>query len=459
MIRQYRGYSAVSMPLLLVGLVFVTLAEYHLFATLQPATGLQPAAENSSLFDPVNTEASHLKSRQTGTHRLSHGNYSGLAKGAAAYTTEIWTADSSITKRMRALLQKCNSTDTQGLNILKTKKPDFVKRFKNPCWYEDKRLLCLPYIYLVGVAKCGTTDLFKRITLHPDFVEPTIKEPNWLSAGRFWRKETLKYYARKFFSPISDFLTKAEKEKRMSSSAITGEASVTTFEGAHDWPILEGNIGKDEPVHNNPDYIYHLNPEARILINLRNPIDRLWSEYLAFSKSRDKSAEDFHNIVQQEIMMYNQCLAQRSLRSCMYDRLLAVKAMMNERERNDSSAECRNPRSIVLLRRGVYHVFIKDYLRVFPRDHVLIQRLEDLQEDPHASLTLTYSFLGLKIPQKSTMKKILGMDVRNSRKPADKKAGGMLPATRELLYQFYKPHNKALAKLLNDDRYDYKDTG
>ena len=33
----------------------------------------------------------------------------------------------------------------------------------NPCWYEQpkpkKGLNCLPYVYLAGVAKCGTTDL------------------------------------------------------------------------------------------------------------------------------------------------------------------------------------------------------------------------------------------------------------------------------------------------------------
>ena len=49
----------------------------------------------------------------------------------------------------------------------------------------------------------------------------------------------------------------------------------------------------------------------------------------------------------------------------------------------------------VMLRRGVYHVFIKDYLKVFPRDHVLIQRLEDISDDPEGTLVKTYKFLNL----------------------------------------------------------------
>ena len=39
----------------------------------------------------------------------------------------------------------------------------YLPNSKNPCWYEQPRskkgLNCLPYVYLAGVAKCGTSDL------------------------------------------------------------------------------------------------------------------------------------------------------------------------------------------------------------------------------------------------------------------------------------------------------------
>lgn len=56
--------------------------------------------------------------------------------------------------------------------------------------------------------------------------------------------------------------------------SISGDASINTLEGSHFWRYLGANIGHDEPVENNPEYIYHLNKEARILINIRNPVDR-----------------------------------------------------------------------------------------------------------------------------------------------------------------------------------------
>ncbi|XP_053403110.1 carbohydrate sulfotransferase 15-like [Mercenaria mercenaria] len=290
--------------------------------------------------------------------------------------------------------------------------------------YEGRKLQCLPYMYLVGVAKCGTTDLFKRITLHPDFKAPTRKEPNWLSANRFC------------------------------------EASVNTFEGAHFWPYLGSNVGHDEPVENNAEYIYHMNSQARILINVRNPVDRLWSEYLAFSRSANKSAEIFHQIVVRELSIYNRCLRTRTLRSCMYDRPMAQFSTMTDVERQLMKQKCHlKPVDIVMLRRGVYHVFIKDYLKVFPRDHVLIQRLEDIADDPEETLIRTFNFLGLKIPSKSNLRKIMDLDIRNTRRPINIKRGGMLEATRHILHEFYRPHNEQLSILLNDSKYNYGPRG
>ena len=41
-------------------------------------------------------------------------------------------------------------------------KIEFNVTSKNPCWYDGEETRCLPYLYLVGMAKCGTTDLVSR---------------------------------------------------------------------------------------------------------------------------------------------------------------------------------------------------------------------------------------------------------------------------------------------------------
>ena len=47
--------------------------------------------------------------------------------------------------------------------------PTHLSNMKNPCWKSPNgnKLQCLPYFYLAGIPKCGTTDLYDRISLHP----------------------------------------------------------------------------------------------------------------------------------------------------------------------------------------------------------------------------------------------------------------------------------------------------
>ena len=73
--------------------------------------------------------------------------------------------------------------------VLHFQKPfNFLPNYKNPCWKTNKRTIpisCLPYFYLVGAPKAGTTDVFVRLNAHPEFARPSSKEPHWLTRARF----------------------------------------------------------------------------------------------------------------------------------------------------------------------------------------------------------------------------------------------------------------------------------
>ena len=61
--------------------------------------------------------------------------------------------------------------------------PHFTEKSKNPCWYDGKRLRCLPYFFIIGATKSATTDLFKRLLMHPN-IKSTRKEIHWFSRLR-----------------------------------------------------------------------------------------------------------------------------------------------------------------------------------------------------------------------------------------------------------------------------------
>jgi hypothetical protein len=47
---------------------------------------------------------------------------------------------------------------------------------KNPCWGGlGPGLSCLPYFNIIGVSKCGTTDLYHRLTLHKQILAAANK--------------------------------------------------------------------------------------------------------------------------------------------------------------------------------------------------------------------------------------------------------------------------------------------
>lgn len=97
--------------------------------------------------------------------------------------------------------------------------PDFEQKFKNPCFYDachqtnngtKRKLRCLPFFHVLGVDKCGSTDLYYRIVRHPQ-ISPNNgvlhKETSWWSWRRYgkvsncWpRSPALQYQTLKILS-------------------------------------------------------------------------------------------------------------------------------------------------------------------------------------------------------------------------------------------------------------------
>ena len=70
---------------------------------------------------------------------------------------------------------------------------NFTKGYNSPCWQgkddvtEQPRRWCLPKFFLVGVAKCGTTDIYQKICSHHQIIGAREKEPSWWTRNRIGR--------------------------------------------------------------------------------------------------------------------------------------------------------------------------------------------------------------------------------------------------------------------------------
>ena len=89
--------------------------------------------------------------------------------------------------RIQAALLRNIAPDVicMALYIFETVPRQFLPDYKSPCWFnKQNELYCLPYFYIIGMDKCGTTDLWSKITQHADVLVSVPKEPHWWGRRR-----------------------------------------------------------------------------------------------------------------------------------------------------------------------------------------------------------------------------------------------------------------------------------
>ncbi|XP_049592810.1 carbohydrate sulfotransferase 15 isoform X1 [Syngnathus scovelli] len=369
----------------------------------------------------------------------------------------------------------------------------FLPGVKSPCWYEDvpaeksqdpyegnlfavrsknfkmvcdrlastfrrsnnggglSRLRCLPYFYIIGQPKCGTTDLFHRLLLHPDVKFNIMKEPHWWTRKRFGYIRFKDGFQESF--PVEDYLDlfdlaayniqgssagNSARDRHRLAQLITGEASASTMWDNQAWSYLHGDREEAEPPFLAQDFIHTVQPDAKIIIMLRNPVERLYSDYLYF-KTANKSAEDFHQKVVESVQLFQSCLSASSLRSCVYSTGLS------------NSMPVR-------LNLGIYIVFLLDWLTVFHREQILVLRLEDYAANLLGTLEKVFNFLNVDPLSQQTETALTKRPLSNTRRAADRSLGPMLPSTRKLLREFHQAFNTKLASVLDNQAFLWSNT-
>ncbi len=108
-----------------------------------------------------------------------------------------------------------------------------------------------PNFFLIGASKAGTTSLAQALGEHPSIFVTDPKEPNFFNrfddSGEI-DSESLRHYLQLY--------------KAVGSESAIGEASVSYL-----------------PSKKAAQHIYTFNPKSKILISLRNPVQRIRSLY------------------------------------------------------------------------------------------------------------------------------------------------------------------------------------
>jgi hypothetical protein len=113
-----------------------------------------------------------------------------------------------------------------------------------------------PNLFLVGAAKAGTTSLYEQLARHPAIYMSPMKEPHYFSRIRPAPER------KAFFPHVADEDEYLALFRGATTEELLGEASTSYLWDQHAAERIKGMV-----------------PEARILIMLRDPVERAYSQY------------------------------------------------------------------------------------------------------------------------------------------------------------------------------------
>jgi hypothetical protein len=275
-------------------------------------------------------------------------------------------------------------------------------RKKDKEGYDSARLLriasspirLLPDFLIIGTQKGGTTSLYNYLSQHPCIMSASKKEISFF-AKRFIKD--LNWYRSHFPSVIDTMWVKM----RQGYTVMSGDASVDYL----DYPHV-------------PRRVFETLPQVKLIVLLRNPVDRAYSHYYHTAKRREVETLSFAMAIEAEA-----------------DRLKGEIEKMVA----DESYYSEIYRDYGYLVRGIYVNQLKPWLDLFPREQMLILSSEDFFCNPATTVNQVFEFLNLppwNLQDYQTYNR-------------GRYHYPMAPDTRRKLDDYFAPYNQRLYEYLN----------
>ena len=241
---------------------------------------------------------------------------------------------------------------------------------KAPCWQIRNASRCLPSFLLIGTMKAGTTSLSSYLQLHEDIYMSAKKEPGFFNSGRACSRHCRAgehVHSLRFYFSLFPSLNLADPT---ALQAAIFEATPTYLFSSYRTPAT----------------IRAWLPDAKLLVLVRDPVDRAYSQYqlgltlLAEDRARPRTQqlcsrsvlahESFDRLVQRALVLFRDCVVhlERTSDSGTAIREKEERAYYECKQRPLRDNPCDNvvtPSS--LLNPGLYSYHLERFFREFPR--------------------------------------------------------------------------------------------
>ena len=289
----------------------------------------------------------------------------------------------------RILVHTTSPRFRRGLISTRDMMLDLHARWRNTIGWTGK----LPDFIVVGTQKGGTTELYDQLAQHPQVAPSFAKEVHYFDANF---SKGLDWYTA-FFPSVQ------ESESDSMTRSITGEAS--------------------------PCYLFHPDvarrvsitiPQVKIILMLRNPIDRAYSHY--------------HH----EVRLGYETIPFETAIDREFERIEGEKAKILGNNHYYSNSYMHYS----YLSRGIYIDQVKCWYERFPHEQILLLKSEDFFSSTAHVMSEVYKFLGVTDVETNSLQ-------RHKSFPYPK----MEQSLRQRLARYFEPYNQELYDYLGRDFY------
>ena len=249
----------------------------------------------------------------------------------------------------------------------------------------------LPDFFVIGPGRTGSTSLYHYLDQHPSLSKSAYDELGFFDVNFHLG---LHWYRSLFPSIFTKYRIKSKTNFFMTYD-------VTPSYIRRPW---------------NARRIKNLFPNTKLIVILRNPVDRAYSHYKLLNRVFGE-VRSFDEIIKEEMNNISK---------------------WNVDSKDDNYFATKVEKSI--LARGFYAEQLSIWFELFSKNQILIVSSEKLLSDTKNTVNDIFKFLNL--PQ---------FKISNTKKVNVSPPSKMNPETRKLLIDFFRPYNQELDKFLNLD--------
>ena len=211
----------------------------------------------------------------------------------------------------------------------------------------ENETIKIPNLFIVGHPRSGTSSLHSYLDQHPDIFMTVIKEPNYFALD--FREASDRYHNKKLYFPFRTREQYLRLYRKWRDEKIAGEATATN---------LCSKVSARE--------IHGFNPEAKIIMLFREPVDFLYSYHSATQFALGEHLKDFEE---------------------------ALLAENRRRQGRDLSKRVINPSWLFYSEFIKYAEQVARFLDYFDREQIKIVIFDDFKTDTPGTYRDILSFL------------------------------------------------------------------